>query len=140
MARPPASSPDGAGFGGPAPEGEAKVARLVLSPPGAPAARPLPGCEARSLLNRLRRPLRRDGWVVERHYDDEPVRLRVYSAAAPCFGESIMAVETEAGYWYVSSAYSLLAPCEGVDLAVREVGALLLPILRATVSHPADAR
>ena len=140
MARPPASSPDGAGFGGPVPQGEAKVVRLVLSPPGAPAARPLPGRRARLLLNRLRRALRRDGWAVERHYNDEPVRLRVYSAAAPCIGESIMVVETEGGCWYVSSTESLLAPCESVDLAVREVGALLLPILRVAVSHMAGGR
>jgi hypothetical protein len=92
------------------------------------------------VLNRLRRALRRDGWIVERHYGDEPVRLRVYSAAAPCIGESIMAVETEGVCWYVSSAGALLAPCEGVGLAVREVGALLLPILRAAGSRTAGGR
>ncbi|WP_141580485.1 hypothetical protein [Actinomadura sp. WMMA1423] len=68
------------------------------------------------------------------------MRLRVYSAAAPCVGESVMAVESAGGCWYVSSTGSLLAPCGRVDLAVREVGALLLPIVRAATVHPAGAR
>ncbi|CNF01253.1 Uncharacterised protein [Mycobacterium tuberculosis] len=130
----PLPSPDGVAIGAAPLEG-VEAARSVLIPPDALAVSPRPW-RSRLLLDRLRRPLRREGWVAERRYDGSLVMLRVYSSAVPCIGDSITVVRGDGGWWFRSSTGDLLAPCSHVDLAASEVSALLGPWVAAACSSP----
>lgn len=130
----PLPSPDGVATGAAPLEG-AEAARSVLVPPDALAVSPRPW-RSRLLLERLRRALRREGWVAQRRYGGSLVMLRVYSSAVPCIGDSITVVRGDGGWWFRSSTGDLLAPCSHVGLAVSEVSALLRPWVAAACSSP----
>jgi hypothetical protein len=125
---------------------EMEAARCLRVSPGASTALFLPGWSSswwrrrwtRRRLDRLARELRREGWTTARRYGQTPLTLRVFSASAPCLGESITVVRPRGAvvWWYRSSTGALLAPSSQVKTAAVETTALLTPWVAVALTRP----